>query len=65
MVSPANRGFITAQNDEADLAVSLGALADDARRRKELGRLNRAYVRDVFPFSRMEEVYERIFGGKP
>jgi glycosyltransferase involved in cell wall biosynthesis len=65
MVSPANRGFITAQNDEAALAVSIGALADDARRRKELGRLNRAYVSDTFPFSRMADAYARIFGGKP
>ena len=65
MVSPANRGFIVAQNDEAALAVSLGALADDAKRRRDLGRLNRAYVRDTFPFSRMEDAYERIFAGKP
>ncbi len=65
MVAPANRAFIPTKTAETALAASLGALADDARRRRELGRLNRAHVRVTFPFSRMAAAYERIFAGKP
>lgn len=65
MVAPANRAFISTRPAETALAASLGALADDARRRRELGRLNRAHVRATFPFSRMAAAYERIFAGKP
>ncbi len=65
MVAPANRTFITSKAAESALTASLATLADDARRRKELGRLNRIHVRATFPFSRMAAAYERIFEGKP
>ncbi len=44
MVDPANRDWIVPPNDEVVLARAMDAAAADARRRAELGRLNRVRV---------------------
>ena len=62
MVAHANRAFVVPRGDTA-LATALAALIADAGRRHALGRLNRAHVTAVFPFTRMVEAYARLFEG--
>lgn len=62
MVAPANRAFVVPRGDTT-LATALAALVADAGRRHALGRINRAHVTAVFPFTRMVEAYARLFEG--
>lgn len=62
MVAPTNRALVVPRGD-ATLATALAALVASADRRHALGRLNRAYVGETFPFARMVEAYADLFEG--
>jgi len=61
MVAPENAGFIAPVGDEAALAASLQALADDPALRKQVGEANRARARTEFDEAMMVARYRAIY----
>lgn len=61
MLAPENRGFLATRDAEADLALALRRLADDADLRRRLGAANAGVARARFDAARMVARYEALF----
>jgi glycosyltransferase involved in cell wall biosynthesis len=62
MLAPANRILVAAREDEAGFAAALWRLVTDEALRRDLGQRNEAHVRDTYPWRRMVDAYDRVFG---
>lgn len=60
-LSPENRRFVVARDDEAAFGAALTELLSDGGLRKHLGRCNRMHVRSHYGLDRMVQAYEKIF----
>ncbi len=60
-LSPENRRFVVARDDEAAFGAALTVLLSDGGLRGYLGRCNRMHVRSHYGLDRMVQAYEKIF----
>ena len=60
-LSPENRRFIVAKDDEVAFGAALLALLSDGNLRKYLGHRNRLHVQSNYGLDRMVKAYEQIF----
>ena len=60
MVSPDNRPFIVPRGDVKALVYAFRELLADARKRREIGRANAAWLRDHYGEDTMIEAYDRV-----
>lgn len=62
IVAPENRSLVVRRDDDAALVRALAALADDASRRRALGRLNRARAEAKYSLAAMVAAYSALLG---
>lgn len=63
MVAPENRNLICAPQDDAALAATLAALAEDPALRTRIGAANRAYAREHYDEQTMIDSYRAVYAG--
>ena len=61
IVTPENRAFVVARDDEGALTAALAELVSDPRRREALGRLNQRHVVAHYSFESMVDAYGKLF----
>jgi L-malate glycosyltransferase len=62
MVSPDNRPFIVARDDERKFARALGELLDDTAKRTDIGQANQTRAHTQFDQAAMFAAYAKLFG---